>query len=130
MVKNKPAGIGLWMYQAAVLVKCGKPCLIYTRMHTSNKQKGKHIKCHEIIKQWTRTIKSTYVPSNTTLFMDSYYLQDESRRWLMEQDLKYVASLNSGRFGVLVSCLKPKVKKTGNYVQCFNQHTKEAAVHY
>ena len=25
MVKNKPAGTGIWMYQAAVLLKCGKP---------------------------------------------------------------------------------------------------------
>ena len=129
-VKNKPAGVGLWMYQASVLLKCGKPCLIYTRMHNSNKQKGMHVKCHEIIKTWAEMIQDTYKPSNSTLFMDSYYLQEESRQWLKEKQVKYVASLHSGRFGVLINSLKPKVKKTGNYVQCFNQKTKEAAVHY
>ena len=36
-VITKPGSIGLWMYQACVPLKCSKPCLVYTRMHDSNK---------------------------------------------------------------------------------------------
>ena len=35
LVMTKPSRIGLWMFQGAVRLKCGLPCLIYTKMHTS-----------------------------------------------------------------------------------------------
>ena len=63
-------------------------------------------------------------------FMDSYYLQEESRKWLKENGIKYIASIHSGRFGVLVKTMMKKVTKSCSYVQCFNKGTKESAVHY
>ena len=32
-VMNKSSGLGLWLYQVAVKLKCGAPCLIYTKLH-------------------------------------------------------------------------------------------------
>ena len=128
-VITKPGSIGLWMYQACVPLKCGKPCLVYTRMHDSNKQAGKVVKCHEIIQEWGEMILDSY-QRETMLFMDSYYLQEESRKWLKENGIKYIASIHSGRFGVLVKTMMKKVMKSCSYVQCFNQGTKESAVHY
>lgn len=128
-VVSKPRSIGLWMYQACVSLKCGLPCLVYTRMHTSNKQSGTVVKCHEIIKEWGDMIKTSYT-QDTTLFMDSYYLQKESKAWLKENNINYIASIHKGRFGVLVKVLQQEVKKTGSYVQCFNQATQEGAVCY
>ena len=34
-VISKPSRLGLWLYQAAVKLKCGVPSLIYTKMHNS-----------------------------------------------------------------------------------------------
>ena len=128
-VVSKPGSIGLWMYQACVSLKCGLPCLVYSRMHTSNKQSGTVVKCHDIIKECGNMIE-TSCTQDTTLFMDSYYLQEESRAWLKEKGINYIASIHSGRFGALVKVLQKQVKNTGSYVQCFNQATRESAVCY
>ena len=130
VVPSKPLRIGLWMYQACISLGCGLPCLVYTKMHDSDKDLGKVVKCHDIIKEWGEMIKKANEEAHTTLFMDSYYLQQQSRGWLKENGIKYLASIHSGRFGVLVDSMKSKVTSTGQYVQCFNQHTKEGAVHY
>jgi len=104
-VVSKPGSIGLWMYQACVSLKCGLPSLVYSMMHTSNKQSGTFVKCHEIIKEWGNMIKASYT-KDTTLFMDRYYLQEESKAWLKENGINCIVSICKGRFGVLVKVLQ------------------------
>ena len=101
-VPSKPSRVGLWMYQACVPLKCGLPCLVYTRMHVSDKELGTAVKCHDIIKEWGEMIMEINEDKHTTLFMGSYYLQKESRAWLKEMGINYVACIHSGIFGVLV----------------------------
>jgi len=47
------------------------------------------VKCHEIIQEWGEIILDSY-QRETMLFMDSYYLQEESRKWLKENGIKYI----------------------------------------
>ena len=52
LVINKPARLGLWMFQAAVCLKCGLPCIVYSRMHLSCMNQNNPIRCHDIVKDW------------------------------------------------------------------------------
>ena len=51
----------------------------------------------------------------TVLFMDSYYLTEESRVLLRGKDVNYIASIHTGRFGVLVKRLSTKPHKSGTF---------------
>ena len=47
LVINNPAGLGLWMFQSAVCLKCGLLCIVYSRMHSSCMNLNNPIRCHE-----------------------------------------------------------------------------------
>jgi hypothetical protein len=54
---NKPARIGLWHYQGCIILRSGKPYLVYTRMHAGLPEKKTVVKCHSIVKDWGELIK-------------------------------------------------------------------------
>ena len=128
-VITKPSRLGLWMYQAAVKLKSGTPCLIYTKMHNSCQETQKVVRYHDIIKDWANMILERTQGKQTVLFMDSYYLTEESRVWLREKHVNYIASIHKGRFGVLVKSLSIKLHKSGTFVCAYNKSTKESCVH-
>ena len=128
-VPSKPTKIGLWMYQAAVQLACGLPCLIYTKMHNSSQEAGIKVKCHDIVSDWGKLIAKKPQHAKSILFMDNYYLQQESRRWLRDKKLNYTASIQQKRFQLLVDNLKPKLTKSGTYVMAFNRLTQESLLY-
>ena len=79
LVKNKPARLGLWMFQAAIRLKCGLPCLIYTRIHCSCMNRNTPTRCHDIVSDWGNLIKERGQNRETILVMDNYYLTEETR---------------------------------------------------
>ena len=128
LVVSKPGRVGLWMFQAAISLGCGLPCLIYSRMHTSCMENGRNISCTEIVKDWGNMIINCVQCKASTLYMDSYYLTDKGRKWLRANKVQYVASLNRGRFGTIVNMLDKKVDKSGMHALAYNKKTKESAV--
>ena len=105
LVINKPSRIGLWMFQAAVRLKCGLPCLIYTKMHTSTMENRRVIKCFDTVKAWADMITERITNGRTVLYMDSYYLTEEGREYLRRKKVLYVASITRGRFGTIVDTM-------------------------
>ena len=65
----------------------------------------------------------------TVLFMDSYYLTEESRVWLRENHMNYIESIHKDRFDVLVHSLSRELHKSGTFVCAYNKSTKESCVH-
>ena len=99
------------------------------KMHNSCQETQKVVKCHDIIKDWATMILERRQGKQTVLFMDSYYLTEESRVWLRENHVNYIASIHKGRFGVLVHSLSRNLHKSGIFVCAYNKSTKESCVH-
>ena len=129
LVINKPSRIGLWMFQLALRLECGLPCLIYTKMHTSCMENRRVIKCFEIVKEWADMVIDRVQSNRTVLYMDSYYLTEEGRQYLRRKKVMYVASINRGRFGTIVDTMERKLDKSGTHVTAYNKRTKEAATY-
>ena len=56
LLPNKPAKVGLWNFQGAIILKCGPPFLIYTQMHISLPETQRSMKFIDIIKDWVKLI--------------------------------------------------------------------------
>eukprot|EP00957_Ditylum_brightwellii_P158578 12070586-Ditylum_brightwellii.AAC.1 len=82
LVVSKPGRLGLWMFQLAVSLPCGLPCFVYTKMHALCMENGRTILCTENVKDWGNMIADCLQCKETTLYMDSYYLTHEGRKWL------------------------------------------------
>jgi hypothetical protein len=128
-VITKPSRLGLWMFQAAVRLECGLPCLIYTRMHSSCMENNRVIKCFQTVKDWGDMIHERFTLGKAVLYMDSYYLTEESRKYLRQKKVMYVASITRNRFATIVNSLETKLEKSGTHVTAYNKKTKEAATY-
>jgi hypothetical protein len=128
LVVSKPGRLGLWMFQLAVSLACGLPCLVYTKMHESCMENGRTFLCTDTVKDWGNMIVDRLQCKETTLYMDSYYLTHEGRKWLKAKRVQYIASLNRGQFVTIVSMLDRKIDKSGTFVMAHNNKTKESAV--
>ena len=129
MVINKPARLGLWMFQAAVRLKCGLPCIVYSRMHSSCMNTKKRISCHDIVKYWGNLILDRGQNRETVLVMDNYYLTEESRLWLRRHRIKYIASISRVRFGSIVNSMERRLVKSGTHISAYNKKTNESVTY-
>lgn len=71
------------------------------------------------------------VPSirdGTIIVMDAYYLDDESRKYLRREKMKYLAAINPVRFKEVWEELGVHVQKPGDWVDSYNKDTKEHAM--
>jgi hypothetical protein len=59
---------------------------------------------------------------------DAYYLDDQSRSFLREQDIKYLSAINPVRFAEVWKKCEPYVEKKGDWVIMENKTTKEHAM--
>ncbi len=64
------------------------------------------------------------------LTMDSYYIDNASRTWLRENNIKYIASVTKERFAVLCGKLNEKVEKSGDWEGLHNPETNESFVYH
>ena len=55
MVKNKPARLGLWHYQATALLENGLPFLFCTRAHAVDLNRKEKIPTHNVVEEWLET---------------------------------------------------------------------------
>jgi hypothetical protein len=64
----------------------------------------------------------------TFIVMDAYYLDDESRKYLRNEKIKYLAAINPIRFKEVWNELSEHVNKPGDWVISHNETTKEHAM--
>jgi hypothetical protein len=125
MVPNKPAKIGLWNFQGTVILKCGLPFLIYSRMHITLAETQRSMKCIEIIQDWGQIIIEKEFQKKTMLFIDSYYLTKDAGKWLKEHDIMYVGAMQKQRFKNICSVIEPTLEKSGTSEIAYNRSTGE-----
>ena len=56
IVRSKPENPSLWMYQAAVVLKCGMLLLIYSNIKLSYMEGNVRAKAGDIVKYWENLI--------------------------------------------------------------------------
>lgn len=64
----------------------------------------------------------------TFIVMDAYYLDDESRKYLRLEKVKYLAAINPVRFKEVWEELGVHVQKPGDWVNFYNEDTQEHAM--
>jgi hypothetical protein len=129
LVPSKPDKIGLWFYELCTPLKCGKPYLLRFRLH--HNENGP-IKVSDVVKQWTEVIMKTGVEHGVKcyekcfLVMDSYYMDAESRRHLLEMKIKFSSSCCSSRFGPEVRLVHGETADViGQHSTIYNETTQE-----
>ena len=66
---------------------------------------------------------------NVVVVTDAYYMDDASRKWLRDNDFKYLAAINPTRFKEVWGPLERQIKHCGDGAVHWNDETGEAAVH-
>ena len=61
LLKSKPSRIRLWMFQAAVVLECALPVLIYSKMKNSCMGRNCTMRCAEIVKEWRSLILNCFL---------------------------------------------------------------------
>ena len=61
---------------------------------------------------------------------DAYYIDEASRKWLRENDIKYLLSVNPTRFAEVWVGLSSEVKEIGEWVIGWSEETEEAALYH
>lgn len=125
-VKNKPARLGLWHYQAVVLLRSGLPFLAWTRLHESNTETNSKTFCAAVVEEWVVGMKA--VSPSCILVMDSYYLDGRGRGVIKEHEANVIAAVQHNRLPNLWKLLSPHLSKTGVSAFAFNEKTEEAVV--
>ena len=87
LVPNKSAKLGLWHFELSIMLECGLPIVIYSKMQSSIQETNQKTKCHDIVNDWGCIILEKRCRQLTTLFMDNYYLTGERREWLKENNI-------------------------------------------
>jgi dihydrofolate reductase len=59
-------------------------------------------------------IHDRFTLGKAVLYMDSYYLTEESRKYFRHKKVMYVASITMNRFSTIVNSLETKLEKSGN----------------
>ena len=109
---NKPAKVGIWHYQATVMLSIGEPFLVYTRVHDTASNMEESTQTASIVLKWADLVKKFNQP--TVICMDSYYLDNVGRQLLKDRGVRYIAALKPDRFRILTNLLKQQVNNTGD----------------
>lgn len=129
LVLSKPDRVGLWFYELAMPLSNGRSYMLYIRLHSANKAVGESIPCSEVVKSWANVVQRLGDP-NTLIVFDSYYLDATGRRYLVENNVKFVAAVTKERFANIFDKLKDKVERPGDWAGIHNPITRESAVYY
>ena len=126
LVKNKPARLGIWHYQATTTLKNGLPFLFFTKAHAVDMNRKETIPTHVVVQEWLDT--SLGLNPNSTLVMDSYYMAKEAQKAIQKSGRSVLAACQKKRFEGLHDLLSPKVTKAGTSAWAHNTKTGESAV--
>lgn len=131
LVPSKPARIGLWFYELTALIDEKTPYLLDLMMWSVDSTRGETQPVKDVVARWSNIIKSLTEQSQMCLLcFDSYYMDNAGRQYLLEKDIKYLASINKTRFKWFVSRVEPAVHKPGEWNALYNESTNEIFVYY
>lgn len=123
LVPCKPGRIGLWNYQLCVPMRNGGQFLLYTRMSYG----GEGLPVSEVVKKWAEVV-TQYEKKGTLLTMDSYYMDNNSQKVLVEAKVKYVSSFSSNRFKAFKDLMNAKVTNPGDWYGLYHAQRMESVV--
>jgi len=132
IVKTKPDRVGIWYYELAVKLQCGRVFVIYIRMNDSNQLKGVHIPVDAVVRDWVDAIQNGggRVPDpNILLSFDNYYMSNASHELLLSRNQYFVGACKSNTFSELTDETTWKVQKRGDYYVLGRAFSQELFAH-
>ena len=64
------------------------------------------------------------------IYVDSYYLTQESREYYKNEGIPNTASIASNRFKTVCDVLRPMLDRSGDFVTAYNTNSNEALVYH
>lgn len=96
LIITKPDRIGLWFYELCGSIANNRSYLLYTKMWRVWSQVGETSQVSKIVEDWGTIIKGSGFNNwntNTILTMDSYYLCNTGRSYLLDNKIKFCAAV-------------------------------------
>ncbi len=81
------------------------------------------------VQNWINIMLELSYPE-TLLTMDSYYIDNTSKKLLHDHDIKYIAGFAAGRFVSIESFCVPKVEKEGDHYSIIHETTGYSVTYY
>ena len=125
-VPRRPARVGIWHYQAVVLLPTGDPYLAYTMVHNTFANAGESTQTANVVNDWADIVISFRQP--TVVCMDSYYLCKVGRENLRQKNVRFIAAVKPDRFKSITTLLTPSVQNTGDSAYAIHGPRNEVAV--
>ncbi len=125
LVPHKPSRIGLWFYELCAPLYYGGQYLLFTKLHRNDQ----YTPVSAIVEIWANIIKS-FPEAKTLLTMDSYYLDNQSKRVLDGCGIPYIAAFTSNRFQGITKEMSKKVTNPGEWFGIHNATTSNSVVYH
>jgi hypothetical protein len=136
LVPSKPDRIGLWFFEACCTLTNGLPYLIHGRLCDANPATNRSIPVHHVVKQWA-DISIENRPKLETcgpvVVCDSYYMTTESRKYMNDASVPFIAAVNTAWHTNLMDNMQVKgqhVLKPGDSAAIYSEETHELFVHH
>lgn len=136
IVPSKPDRVGLWFFELVATLHNGDPFLVHTRLCNACAETGDTIPVNKVVKEWASVVRyfaeEKRCPPPVLVF-DSYYTDAEGRKFLNENNVKFIGSIMTYRFRSLMDNLVEHgsmVEKPGQTSSIFNPQTNEIFVHH
>jgi hypothetical protein len=129
-VHGKDPNWGHWITEVSTIgSKTGMPLLLKVMPITSTEPRK--VTCEPYNNLSLVDVHQEIVPSlrgESFIVEDAYYLDDQSRKYLREQGIKYLSAINPVRFAEVWEECEKFVEKKGDWVIMENKTTKEHAM--
>lgn len=129
-VHGKDPNWGHWITEISTIApKTGMPLLIQIMPLTSTEPRN--VTCEPYNNLSLVDVHQEIVPNlreGSFIVEDAYYLDDQSRKYLREQGVKYLSAINPVRFAEVWTECEKFVEKKGDWVIMENKTTKEHAM--
>jgi hypothetical protein len=95
----------------------------------TNKKLKETTPVYTVVQKWVNIIHEKG-HQNTILVFDSYYFSTETRKLLLQQNIKVCAAVNSSKFPELVSILSRHIHQAGDISAAYNEKNSELVLGY
>lgn len=137
LVPSKPDRTGLRFFELVVILDNGDPFLVHAKLSNSSaSSNGDSIPVNAVVEEWAKVaqffveMKRSQAP---ILVFDSYYTDNEGRKILNENNVKFIGAIVPSRFTNLMDNLAEygdMVEKPGQTASIFKEETNEIFVHH
>jgi hypothetical protein len=119
--------LGHWITQVAVnLNSSNSPFVLRMIPIITSAKRSETTPVSSLVKEAVNIINRQGV--DTILIADSYYLDFDSRKYLQEQNIRYLCAVHPKRFSHIFKDISDKVKNPGDYKMKYNKQKNELGV--